>query len=59
MRIEIFPRDTNMTDMTKSLLLHFQVRAEAREGEVFLPDDENWLWGFIRHPVRGSPTVIY
>jgi hypothetical protein len=43
MRTEIFPRDTNMTDMTKSLLLYLQVRAKAREATVFLQDDDNRL----------------
>jgi len=59
MRFEKFPRDTNRTGMTKSLLLQFQERTETREGTVFLPDNENWLWGFIGLPIRGSPTVIY
>jgi len=39
MRIEKFPRDTNMADMNKSLLLQFQERTEAREVTVFLPDN--------------------
>jgi hypothetical protein len=59
MRIEKFPLDTNMTEMTKSLLLQFQERTEAREGTVFLADEENRLWGFIGRPIRGSPTIIY
>ena len=44
MRIEKFLLDTNMTDVTKSLLLHFPDRAEARERAVFSPEDENRLW---------------
>ena len=59
MRIEKFPRDTNMADMNKSLLLQFQERTEAREVTVFLPDNENRLWGFIGLSIKGSPTVIY
>jgi len=37
----------------------FQERADAREGTVFLPDNENRLWGFIGRPIKGSLTVIY
>ena len=56
--MEKFPRDTNMADMTKSLLLQFQEMAEARERMVFLPDNENRLGGFIGRPIRGSPSHL-
>jgi hypothetical protein len=36
MRVEKFMHGINVTDMTKTLLLQFPRRAEAREGTVFL-----------------------